>query len=328
MGLFNIKNIVLSLAFLQCATVQSETLTNQFKSEKSYQVANQLQRTINDNLQQIIALEAAAGGDVSKLDYALLQESQSSYQRFGAVLSTTTNGLVLSVTPNSSASKLGLESGDVIVNVNNLSLEKSNINTLIEKHYLENNHTISIKVLRDNRVQNLSGELSSLVTPAWTLSVDNINQDKLLASNVDQQEPDGQCGRIIVGKFMPREEGDITQRNAVVIKEIDGVKQRLSAFGRGSVVALNSVSTSGPNKTRFKLKPGQHRILVSPRSAYLQGDNPQDYTYIRFSDEREFSINIEANTTYYLVYDTRKSSEYSKTNIPVVWQTKSQECQL
>lgn len=322
MGLFNIKNIVLSLAFLQCATVQSETLTNQFKSEKSYQVANQLQRTINDNLQQIIALEAAAGGDVSKLDYALLQESQSSYQRFGAVLSTTTNGLVLSVTPNSSASKLGLESGDVIVNVNNLSLEKSNINTLIEKHYLENNHTISIKVLRDNRVQNLSGELSSLVTPAWTLSVDNINQDKLLASNVDQQEPDGQCGRIIVGKFMPREEGDITQRNAVVIKEIDGVKQRLSALVGFSAATPEFI------KTRFKLKAGQHRILVSPRIAYIQGDNPQDYTYIRFSDEREFSINIEANTTYYLVYDTRKSSEYSKTNIPVVWQTKSQHCEL
>lgn len=307
---------------------QCEMLTNQFKSEKSQQIANQLQRAINDKLQQIIALEVAAGGDAREINYALLQESQSSHERFGAVFSPHTHGLVLSVTPNSPASNLGLKSGDVIVNVNNLSLEKSNVNALIEKHYLDNNHTISIKVSRDNRSQYLSGELSTLVTPAWTLSVDNINQDKLLTSNVDQQESDGQCGRIVVGKFMPREEGDINQRNAVFIREIDGVKQRLRGSGQGSVIGLTSVSTSGPNKTRFKLKAGQHRILVSPRSAYLQGENPRDYTYIRFSDEREFSINIEANTTYYLVYDTRISSEYSKTNIPVVWQTKSQECQL
>lgn len=296
---------------------QCEMLTNQFKSEKSQQVANQLQRTINDKLQQIIALEVAAGGDAREINYALLQDSQSNHERFGAVFSTNTHGLVLSVTPNSSASKLGLKSGDVIVNVNNLSLEKSSVNALIEKHYLENNHTISIKVSRDNRSQYLSGELSTLVTPAWALTVDNINQVKPIVSAANVEEYGEQCGRIIVGKYMPQEEVTLHRAKTVFIREIDGVKQKISS---GSHISNGYFDTE---KTRFKLSVGEHKIVVEPR--YSNNTNR-----IKISDgkDAEFLMTIAADTSYYLVYDTRKDSPYSKTNTPVIWQTKSQNCEF
>ena len=247
----------------------------------------------------------------------MLQESQSSHERFGAVFSPNTHGLVLSVTPNSPASNLGLKSGDVIVNVNNLSLEKSNVNALIEKHYLDNNHTISIKVSRDNRSQYLSGKLSTLVTPAWALTVDNINQVKPIVSDTNVEEYGEQCGRIIVGKYMPQEEVTLHRAKTVFIREIDGVKQKVSSGGHISNAYFDA------EKTRFKLSVGEHKIVVAPRYS-----NNTNHIKTRDGKDTEFLMTIAADTSYYLVYDTRKDSPYSKTNTPVIWQTKSQNCEF
>lgn len=320
MSLLNIKSLILFLIFIPYSAVQSETLTNQFKSKKSHQVAMQLQRTINEKLQKIIALEVAAGGEATEIDYGLIQKSQSSHERFGAVISPNTKGLVLSVTPNSPAVKLGLISGDTIVSVNDILLAKSNIKELIDQHYLENNHLISLEIIRDNRSQYLSGKLSALTTPVWTLSVDKINPTNVVTLVSGSQKDNKTCGRIIIGKYMPREEDTPYRSKAVFIKEIDGVKQRtLSGGFRGN--SINGYLSM--EKKRFKLATGKHKIAVAPR----YNKNTKHINIID-GENTEFLMTIAANTSYYLVYDTRKDSPYSKTNTPIVWQTKTQPCDI
>jgi hypothetical protein len=235
--------------------------------------------------------------------------------------------LVLSVTPNSPASRLGLVSGDIILEVNNSSLKNSTVSALIEQHYVENNNAVSIKIVRDESIQYLAGELTRLVTPAWALTLDKIEQPQLAISESDSQEHNNACGRIIIGKYMPREDGTPFRARSVFIREVDGVKQRMTATGRGSVVGLYAQSFS-LGKTRFKLGIGKHVIKVAPRVFSQEEIEANDFSNIRFGAETEFVINIAANTSYYLVYDTRKNSPYSKTNMPVIWQTKSQACAL
>lgn len=324
---FNIKSLVIAILFSHSAVAQSSFADNELKSLEAQQAAAQLKRVINDKLQQIVALELAAGVDINDIDYGLQQIAQSSHERFGALLSANNKGLILSITPNSPASKLGLVSGDVIINVNNASLNQHTFAELLQQHYLNHTSPISIKFERDGRAQYLSGELSSLMTPAWTLAMDKITLTAPEQQSNDIQEPSEQCGRVIVGKFMPREKGDFLAKYSVVIKEIDGVKQRLWAGGAGSIIGLESGVMSS-SKTRFKLKAGKHTLMVSPRSAFQQEENSRDYSDIELNEEREFVIDIAANTTYYLVYDTRKDSLYSKTNMPIIWQTQSQACQL
>lgn len=300
--------------FIHCTSVQSETMANQFKSEKSYQIATQLQRIIDDKLQQIIMLEIAAGGDATKIKYTSLQNS---YEHFGTLISANTQGLVISVTPNTPASRLGLISGDIIVSANGVLLEENNVNELIEKHSLESNHTISLKIIRDNRTQYLSGEIGTLTAPAWTLNIDEVEQSKLGTLESDSQKGNEACGRIIVGKYMPQEEVTLHRAKTVFIREIDGVKQKISS---GRHISNGYFDTE---KTRFKLSVGEHKIVVEPR--YSNNTNR-----IKISDgkDTEFLMTIAADTSYYLVYDTRKDSPYSKTNTPVVWQTKAQACVL
>jgi hypothetical protein len=317
-NLFKVKNLFFSAMFIHCTSVQSETMANQFKSEKSYQIATQLQRIIDDKLQQIIMLEIAAGGDATKIKYTSLQNS---YEHFGTLISANTQGLVISVTPNTPASRLGLISGDIIVSANGVLLEENNVNELIEKHSLESNHTISLKIIRDNRTQYLSGEIGTLTAPAWTLNIDEVEQSKLVTLESDSQKGNEACGRIIVGKYMPREEDTPYRSKAVFIKEIDGVKQRVLSEGfRGNNASRGYFDTE---KTRFKLSVGEHKIVVEPR--YSNNTNR-----IKISDgkDTEFLMTIAADTSYYLVYDTRKDSPYSKTNTPVIWQTKSQNCEF
>ena len=327
MSHLNIKSLVSAILLSQCAMAQSSPVENEFKSLAAQQAAAQLKRVINDKLQQIIALEVAAGADVNEIEYALQQNAQSSHERFGALLSANNKGLILSITPNSPASKLGLMSGDVIVNVNHISLNNQSLTDIVKQHYASNANPITINVERDSRSQTLSGDLSSLMTPAWTLAMGKITSATSTPETALEHENNAQCGRLVVGKFMPREKTDIIQSNAVVITAIDGVKQRFSAKLRGSVVGLDAVASSG-NKNRFKLPTGKHTITVSPRVAYQPEESLHHHSDVSFSEQYEFTIDIASNTSYYLVYDTRKNSAYTNTNMPVVWQTKSQKCQL
>ncbi len=320
---FTIKSLVIAILYGYSAFSQSSLADNELKSLAAQQAAAQLKRIINDKLQQIVALELAAGVDINDIDYGLQQGVKNSHERFGALLSATNKGLILSITPNSPASKLGLVSGDVIINVNDSSLNNDTFTELIQQHYVNHTNPISIKFERDGRAQYLSGELSSLMTPAWTLAMNKITLTAPEQQANDLQEPSEQCGRIIVGKFMPREEGDISQKNAVTIRAIDGLKQKLWIKG-GSATFGAGGSAGDHYKTRFKLTAGKHTLIVSPRRAFQQGEDHD----IQFSEEREFVIDIAANTTYYLVYDTRKDSLYSKTNMPIIWQTKPQACEL
>lgn len=322
-----IKSLVIAIFIGHSAVAQSSLDDHTLKSKAAQQAAEQLKRIINDKLQQIVALELAAGVDIDDIDYGLKQVEKSSHERFGVLFSANNKGLILSVTPNSPASHLGLISGDVIINVNNTSLSNHSFAALIKQHYVTHDNPVSIKLKRDGRVQYVSGKLSSLMTPAWTLAMEKITITEPVQKVIGLQASSEQCGRIVVGKYMPRKEGDFVDMRSVIIKEIDGVKQRFSASARGSVVGL-SAATSTSHKTRFKLPTGTHKIMVSPRLAYSPEKSSINYSNIRFSEEHEFTIDIAANTTYYLVYDTRKESSFAKTHIPVIWQTKSQKCQL
>lgn len=324
---FIIKSLVVALLLSQSAAAQSTTVNEELKSVEARQAAAQLKRVISDKLQQIVALELAAGADINDIDYALQQGEQSSHERFGALFSNNNKGLILSVTPNSPASKLGLVSGDIIISVNDILLKNKTFTEVFKQHYTNSSTAVSIKLERDGRAQYLSGELSSLMTPAWTLSVKKIASALPVQPVAELQASSEQCGRIVVGKYMPLKEDDLVETRPVEIREINGVKQRLSTSGRGSVIGL-SVATSTANKTRFKLPAGKHKITVSPRMAIQTKQSSSDISSIGFDDEYEFAIDIAPNKTYYLVYDTRKDSPFTNTNMPIIWQTKSQTCQL
>ncbi|NMP31886.1 PDZ domain-containing protein [Thalassotalea sp. M1531] len=299
---------------------------NELKSEQSKQIAEQLIRTINQKVAEITALELAAGVPIKDISINLSQHKRFDTGRFGAVLDANQPGLIVSVTPRSQASELGIQSGDIIKTINGTSFVESAQSAFRNLQYLPNDSKVSVIVERLGKELTLSALLKAKYIPQWQLdSAEWLGNDTgLNASHVPYWHDDTNA---------PIFSSALEQR----VAEVVGTK----ACGR--VILVNSLSISPPKysglKTTTVIKEidgmpwlqDKSRVRVSVGAHQLRIGNKYDLP----KEFRDFTINVLPNTNYYVAYvrnkqwfdDKGNELSLGKYTGPVIWKTAEQACQ-
>jgi len=309
------KNLFCYLLILTCPLAAHE-----FKSPQSQYIADQLIRSINQKLAEISKLEIAAGANPDDINIDLNQVERYDSGRFGAILDLRTQGKVISVTPRSQAYKLGLQSGDIIIEVNGSPVLLQETKWAEQLQYAENNSSIIIKVQRNNQELIIDGTLKAKYTPQWQLNsskdllvigtfqpkyiptwsidsksllpIDSTSTIKLSSSKSDLLTS---CGRIIVGRYL----SDFSKHSGIAaITNIDG----------------KHVSTE---TLSHQLPVGNHTLKLHKRYEKQSKDI--------------ISLTIEPNTTYYIGYVDGAEWEGGAIDAlysgPSIINTKQQSCQ-
>jgi len=309
------KNLVCYLLILTFPLAAHE-----FKSPKSQHIADQLIRSINQKLAEISKLEIAAGAHPDDITIDLNQAERYDSGRFGAILDARTQGKVLSITPRSQAYKLGLQAGDIIIEINDSPILLKETAWHKQLQYAENNSSITIKVKRNNQELTLGGTLNAKYTPQWQL---NSSKDLLVVSTLQpkyipkwslgsksllpikhnnaidlsptKDDFSISCGRVIVGRY-------------------------LSKFSRHSgTAAITNIDGRYVNTENltYQLAAGEHTLKVQKRYAKQNKDI--------------ITLSVEPNTNYYIGYVDNAEWEggaiddlYSG---PSIIKTKHQLCQ-
>lgn len=297
----------------------------ELKSAQSKQIAQQLQKTINQKLAEIVALELELGTPLEDISVNLSQNRRFDSGRFGAILDANLPGKVVSVTPRSQAAELGLLSGDVILEVNGEAPDFSSRTWHESLQNLPNNTKVSIKVLRQQQEQLLAGKLKAQFIPKWELmSLADVNLDgsnvlshipywqpeangPIFESQYDideaMSEHENECGRIIVVNSLSISPAKYSGlKSTVVVKEVDGFQWLM-------------------DKSRLRIGVGKHIMRIGDKF-----DLPKDF--------KDFSINVEADTNYYIAFTRKKNwvdsngeeLVFGQYTGPVIWKTTQQAC--
>ena len=310
------KNLVCFLFILTYPTIAHE-----FKSPQSQHIADQLVRSINQKLAEIAALEISAGANPEDIRIDLSQVERYDSGRFGAILDARTQGKIISITPKSQAYKLGLQSGDTIIEVNGSPVLLSDTSWHKQLQYEDENSSITLKIRRNEQELILGGALKAKYTPQWqlnsskdlllvgTLKAKYIPQWSLSSSsllpinhsrsiNLNQPTSDlaSSCGRIIIGRYL----SEFTRHSGTAaVTNIDGKYVNTEILSH-------------------KLTIGEHTLKVHRRYAKKNKDI--------------ISLTIEPNTTYYIGYVDDAEWESGAINDlysgPSIIKTKHQACNL
>jgi hypothetical protein len=307
------NKIIISLILISLPDVSA---ANGLKSAKAQQMADQLVRSINQKLRDIAQFEIAAGVDPHDIKIELSQQESFNTGRFGAILDAGVLGRVVSVTPKSQADNLGLQSGDVILSVNNNPLTLTDQRWKNQLQYTQDNTDVSLKVKRQNQEVSLAGKLRAHYTPRWELN----SELELLTPITQVDENDEGCGRIILGGIDDHSHG------------ISATSYYLHQYASGGIYSIDGIRKSA-KQLIHKLSVGYHRLRFS-----AAGQNSKKRRQLP-----DRSIHIEPNTTYYLNYEI--SAEDNRTNgyatylkhqtnqvkanlTMVIRKTKQQSCEL
>ncbi|MEW6982418.1 PDZ domain-containing protein [Colwelliaceae bacterium 6471] len=314
------KAILLMLILLGLPALASE-----LKSKEAQIIADQLTKSINQKIADIAALEIAAGVAPEDIHINLSQQKRFDSGRFGAILDQRTLGKVISVTPRSNASEIGLRSGDIILSVNDQPLNANNNKWRSELQYTKNNSPVKLTVIRDTNEMLMAGVMKAKYIPKWQLvsSKELLLSGKFLAKYIPEwelninapllsstekedeiQTVQGECGQLVVVNSVSIAPSRSTGlKDIAIIKEIDGKPAR--------------------DASRYRLPTGSHEIKID-NSIGMQNDG--EY----------FKVLVEANKSYYIAYTTNSKwaneegklltlDEYTG---PVIWKTLDQACKM
>jgi hypothetical protein len=282
----------------------------ELKSPQAQRIAQQMSQMIEKKIQEITALEKAMG--VDNVQIHLSQSQQYNSGRFGIILSANSPGLVISVTPNSQADRLGIHSGDLITSVNGDDITSAdNIeSSLSVLQYAEDETAVDIAINRHGKSIMITGVLTAKLTPGWIFSTTKVQaMDKpsmsLVAGNEIQQQKQA-CGQIKLRFRIENGQKTRALKTVVVVEAIDGIK------------------VENPLEQRYlKIPVGYHKLKVHRRIHHFDDDRPESAEYL---------IRVDADTTYFIAYssDTLLSSSYSKSyaELPVIWKAKQQQCEM
>ncbi|MEZ5460391.1 PDZ domain-containing protein [Dokdonella sp.] len=229
---------------------------------------------------------------------------------------------VVGTTPGSSASRLGLQSGDVIASVNGVSLaglgNDSNGGAraaLVLRDQLESlpdDATIEFKVIRDGRPRTISGAMASAWIPALHLTVG----DGVAVASAAQGSGYGSsasrgdgCGRLSIFDNAPRQQN----LHAAALISIDGER---SPMGGQEV---------------FRLSEGRHVLTVGEKieSRYLAFSEVFRNSNVK-NPYKTLEIDVAPNTTYFLaaklIQDKRNVWRDGAYWEPVIWSQSTESC--
>lgn len=227
---------------------------------------------------------------------------------------------VLGTTPGSTASRMGLRSGDVIRSINGVSLSglgadssgRARAAQLLRERVesLDDGAAIAFEVSRDGRLTTVSGTMTSAWIPAMHLTVgDGLAMASPSAGSDGSQAATGGCGRISIFDVAPRQR----ELHAAALISIDGKR---SPFG---------------GQTTFRVSTGEHVLTVSEQieSRYL-GFNDRLRNSDPSSRYKTLTVNVAPNTTYLLAAQLNKDRRNEWRDgaywDPVIWSETSEDC--
>ena len=190
-------NRLLLLALLCSPTLSA----NELVSAEAKLLAEQLKQHVAPYMNKIAQYELKAGVTIDQLALTINQEPQFNTGRFGALLDTQKTGLVLSVTPQSSAEKLGIKAGDKITKVNGNNVQSSDNAWITALQSQEKSTDVSLEVIRQNKPITLQGQLQPIYTPGWQLSINTSPLTLLSMAEINSpQVNNNNCGRIMINQ--------------------------------------------------------------------------------------------------------------------------------
>lgn len=236
--------------------------------------------------------------------------------------SAATRGLlVVGTTPGSSASRLGLHSGDIIASINGVSLAglgddgnggaRAAIVLRDQLESLPDDAAIDFKVIRKGSPTTVSGTMDSAWIPALHLTVgDGVAVAAAGQDSGYRNAPAGSgCGRLSIFDVAPRQQS----LHGAALISIDGVR---SPFGGQEV---------------FRLSEGRHVLTVGEKieSRYLAFNNVFRNSNIK-NPYKTLEIDVAPNTTYFLAAKLIQE----KRNVwvdgaywePVIWSESTEDC--
>jgi len=318
--------------FICCLVVLSlSAFADEFKSSKSKALAEQLVLSINQQIAEITALELAAGVKKQDININLSHHNRFDSGRFGVVMDARNLGHILSVTPNSSASSIGIRSGDTLLKINGRSISDKSFNWKEHIQYADDNTDITILLERDSKEILLNGTLRGKFIPNWQF----VSANDLLVKNTENAEKLIDTSSVVTGEYNKETAENTTTydenscgrivaytrhtfRNGIMpisprIKKIDGL---ITARG----------------KERFKLTPGLHVIEIPPTLRKNLDGVPRRVEL----KKSKFTINIEPNKAYTigLIKGAEWYDEKGKVLVagdyygPAIVEVKEQQCKL
>lgn len=230
---------------------------------------------------------------------------------------------VVGTTPGSSASRLGLQSGDIIASVNGVSLaglgDDANGGAraaLVLRDQLESladDATIDFKVIRNGRPTSVSGSLETAWIPALHLTVGDgvaVAAAGQAGSTASSTSTGSGCGRLSIFDVAPRQQN----LHAAALISIDGER---SPFGGQEV---------------FRLSEGRHVLMVGEKikSKYLAFSEVFRNSNIK-NPYKTLEIDVAPNTTYFLaaklIQDKRNEWRDGAYWEPVIWSESTESCE-
>lgn len=237
--------------------------------------------------------------------------------------SAASDGLhVLGTTPGSSAARMGLRAGDVLMSVNAVSLAglgdgdggvaKAAVVLREEVSRSQDGTDLHFEVQRDGKRSTISGMLAATWIPAMQLRVGDGVSLASASVSVDTPAAPGAatgCGRISIFDVAPRQ-------------------RHLHA---ASLISIDGLRSPFDGQTSFRVSAGRHVLTVGERI---------DSRYLGFNDrlrnsgggERYKTITVEvaANTTYSLAaqinQDKRNEWRDGAFWDPVIWNESAETC--
>ena len=258
-------------------------------------------------LQQVQKVLLSSG--ITNKDGALLIEEPSrSIYHFGAILDA--KFVVVAVTPESDAAKLGLKEGDKLLAINQQQVSDSNLaDILAQMNDWADGDAISLQLLRAGKQLHLKGIVSRHALPGWRL--------ELLAAEQQHELPTAtSCGYVSVFYNTPAS----FRRHPVKIFEIDaiGFKAGLSYKRTHEVmkVLVGEIEVTVEEHINSE-------VIKRYQSDVLQRRSGKNVI-------KTIKLNIEPNTVYHLgaEYLANKSQRDDKRDYwqPIVWKTTARAC--
>ncbi|EIW88502.1 hypothetical protein AGRI_11173 [Alishewanella agri BL06] len=247
-----------------------------------------------------------SSGITNKDGPLLIEEPSRSIYHFGAILDA--KFVVVAVTPESDAAKLGLKEGDKLLAINQQRVSDSNLADILAKiNELADDDALSVQLLRADKQLNLKGTVSRQALPGWRL--------ELLAAGQQNELPAStSCGYVSVFYNTPTS----LRRHPVKINEIDTIGFR-AGFSYKRTHEVIKVPVGEIQITLQEHIPGN---ILSRYRGDLRARN--------FGSVKTLTLKVEPDTVYHLAaeYFPNPNDRSSRDAYwqPVVWKTTARDC--
>ena len=247
-----------------------------------------------------------SSGITNKDGPLLIEEPSRSIYHFGAILDA--KFVVVAVTPESDAAKLGLKEGDKLLAINQQRVSDSNLADILAKiNELADDDALSVQLLRADKQLNLKGTVSRQALPGWRL--------ELLAAGQQNELPAStSCGYVSVFYNTPTS----LRRHPVKINEIDTIGFR-AGFSYKRTHEVMKVPVGEIQITLQEHIPGN---ILSRYRGDLRARN--------FGSVKTLTLKVEPDTVYHLAaeYFPNPNDRSSRDAYwqPVVWKTTARDC--